>query len=221
MGQITDWIKKNSTLAEGADIKEAEKLEDELNPLKNLSTTDQYLDFMNRNEGFKNALKKHETQAIEKHDAKFKTDKLPGLLKEHGDKIKAEINPTDTPEQKEIKELKQWKVDSEARDKSKDLKLELVAKAKELGYTGDIDLFMSKGDTAIETMESYHEKNTKYLEVEREKIQKEVYKGNPPPNRGEPEVPKDIDTQIFEARKAGNSMLAGKLQVLKNTKTQQ
>ena len=221
MGQIIDWFKKNSTLAEGADIKEAEKLEDELNPLKNLSTTDQYLDFMNRNEGFKNALKKHETQAIEKHDAKFRTDKLPGLLKDHGDKIRLEINPKETDDQKEIRELKQWKLDSEKTGKEKDLKIELKDKAKEIGYTGDIELFMSKGDTAIETMTAYHEKNTKYLAGEREKIQKEIYKGNTPPNKGEPEIPKDIDTQIFEARKAGNAILAGKLQVLKNTKPQQ
>ena len=221
MGQIADYVKDNFTPAEGITISEVEKLEKDLNPLSGLSTTDQFLDFMGRNEGFKNALKKHETQAIEKHDTKFKTDKLPGLLKEHGDKIRLEANPKETDDQKEIRELKEWKLDSERSGKEKDLRIELKDKAKEVGYTGDIELFMHLDDKAIETMTAFHETNTKYLEAEKEKLVKEVYGKNTPPNKSEIETPKDIDEQIRTARSEGKFDLALKLQMQKNTKPQQ
>jgi len=219
MGQIADYVKANFTAAEGIDISEVEKLEVELDPLSGLKTTDQFLDFMGRNEGFKNALKKHETQAIEKHDEKFKTDKLPSLLKEEREKAIKEANPEETAEQKRIRELED---NAKARDKSdaeKDLKIALAAKAKEIGYTENIELFMHLGDKAIETMEAFHATNTKYLDGEKEKILKELYKGKPP-NKSEIETPKDIDEQIRTARSEGKFDLALKLQMQKNTKPQ-
>lgn len=221
MGQIADYVKANFTPADGITLDEVEKLEKELDPLSGLKTTDQFLDFMGRNEGFKNALKKHETQAIEKHDEKFKTDKLPGLLKDAVDLKMKELNPDETPEQKRIRELEDKISASDNRETSNALKIELQDKAKEIGYTGDIELFTHLGDKAVETMEAYHTKNTEYLEAEKTKIQKELYGDNPPPIKGTPPVPKDIDEQIREARAAGNFKLALNLQMQKNIKPQQ
>lgn len=221
MGQIADYVKANFTPAEGIDISEVEKLETDLNPLSRLKTTDQFLDFMGRNEGFEKALKKHETQAIEKHDEKFKTDKLPGLLKDEREKAIKEANPEETPEQKRIRELED---NAKARDKSdaeKDLKIALAAKAKEIGYTRDIDMFMHLGDKAVETMEAYHETNTKYLADEKEIMLKKLYGDNHKPEISEIEVPKDIDEQIRTARESGNAGLALRLQMQKNKKPQQ
>ncbi len=221
MGQIADYVKENFTPAEGIDLSEVEKLETELDPLSGLSTTDQALDFMGRNPLFEKALKKHETQAIEKHDTKFMTDKYPGMLKDAVDLKIKELNPEETPQDKRIRELED---NAAARDKSdteKDLRIELQKKAKEIGYTRNIELFMHLGDKAIETMEAYHTKNTDYLEAEKEKIQKELYGDNTPPKKHETELPKDIDEQIREAKAAGDSTRALRLQMQKNTKSQQ
>ena len=221
MGQIADYVKENFTPADGITLEEVEKLESELDPLKGLTTPDQALDFMGRNPLFEKALKKHETTSIEKHDEKFMKDKYPGLLKDAVDLRIKELNPDETPQDKRIRELEDNATARDKVDAAKDLKIELAAKAKEISYTGDIDLFMHLGDKALETMEAYHKKNTDYLEAEKEKIQKELYGGNTPPTHTLPEVPKDIDEQIREARAAGNATLALKLQMQKNTKPQQ
>jgi len=221
MGQLTDYVKENFTPAEGITIEEVEKLEKDLDPLSGLTTPDQALDFMGRNPLFEKALKKHETQAIEKHDEKFMKDKYPGLLKDAVDLRVKELNPEETPEQKRIRELEDKISASDNREASNTLKIELQKKAKEIGYTGDIDLFMTLGDKAIETMEAYHTKNTEYLAAEKEKIQKELYGNNPPPPGTPPEVPKDIDEKIREARAAGDATLALKYQMQKNNKPQQ
>ena len=221
MGQIADYVKENFTPAEGIDLSEVEKLEKDLDPLSGISTVDQALDFMGRNPLFEKGLKKHETQAIEKHDDKFNKEKLPGLLKDERDKAIKEANPEETPEQKRIRELEDKISASDKRDTNNALKIELAAKAKEIGYTGDIDLFMHLGDKALGTMEAYHTKNTEYLEAEKTKIQKELYGDNAPPKKQEKETPKDIDEKIREAREAGNAGLALRLQMQKNTKPQQ
>ncbi len=222
MGQIADYVKENFTPADGIDMSEVEKLEKDLDPLSGITTPDQALDFMGRNPLFEKGLKKHETQAIEKHDEKYAKEKLPGLLKEEREKAIKEANPKETPEQKRIRELEDNATARDKIDAAKDLKIELGAKAKEIGYTRDIDMFMHLGDKAIETMEAYHLKNTEYLTAEKEKMQKEIYGDNPPPKGGTPPVPKDIDEQIREARAAGNSSLALNLQMKKqNTKPQQ
>ena len=221
MGQIADYVKENFTPADGITLDEVEKLEKELDPLSGLSTVDQALDFMGRNDLFGRALKKHETTSIERHDEKFMKDKFPGLLKDGVDARVKELNPEETPQDKRIRELEDNAKSRDAIDAEKDLKIELAKKAKEISYTGDIDLFIHLGDKAVETMEAYHEKNTKYLEAALAEMQKKLYGDNPPPTGGTPPVPKDIDEQIREARAAGNATLALKLQMQKNTKPQQ
>jgi hypothetical protein len=221
MGQITDFVKANFTPAEGIELSEVEKLERELDPLSGLTTIDHALDFMGRNDLFSRALKKHETTAIEKHDEKFTTTKLPEILKAEREKIVKELNPEETPEQKRIRELEDREKQRDKSDAEKDLRIELQKKAKEIGYTRSIDLYMHLGDKAIETMVAEHTQNTEYLTAELDKLKKELYGNNPPPKNSEKEVPKDIDEQIRQARAEGNSSLALKLQMQKNTKQQQ
>ena len=217
MGQITDFVKANFTPAEGIDVAEVEKLEEGLDPLKNLTDVDKALDFINRNDILSRALSKDRTQSIEKHDNKFMTEKFPDLLKAEKEKILQELNPTETPEQKRIRELEEKIKAGDEASKMSALKIALQEKAAEIGYTGDLELFMSQGDKAIETLESFHAKNTEYLTAEKEKLQKELY-GKGAPKRSA-EVPKDIDEQILDARSKGDSGLALKLQMIKNKQT--
>jgi len=185
MGQITDFVKANFTPAEGIDITEVEKLEKDLNPLKNITDVEGAIDFMQRNEILSKGLKKYNTTSIEMHDDKFMKEKYPELLKADREKYIKELNPEETPEQKKIRELSEKIEQAEFKEKQNMLKLALQDKAKEIGYPGDIGLFLSQGDKALETLEAYHTKNTEYLAAEREKILKELYKGNPP-KQGDP-----------------------------------
>ncbi|MEA3370799.1 MAG: hypothetical protein U9Q40_05610 [Campylobacterota bacterium] len=195
---IAEWIKANTTLKEGVDIKEVDGLIADLDPLKNLETIDQALSFMDRNDLFKRALKKNETQAIEKHDKKFMETKFPELMKEEREKIVKELNPEETAQDKEIRELKQWKLDTENANKKRILEAENLAalkdKAKEIGYDGDIERYSRlSGENAIEYMLADHKVNTEY----KEKLKKEVYGDNKPPSKSEEEnTDYDLDSEM-------------------------
>lgn len=215
MGQIADLIKANATFKEGFDIAEVEKLENDLNPLSNLTDVDKALDFIGRNDYLSRANTKAITQAIEKHDKKFNDEKFPELIKAERDKLMKELNPEETPEQKKIRELSDKIAEAERKEKASVLKSELMAKAKELGYPHGIDIFMGLGDTALETLEAFHVSNQAYLDKQIEDVKKGLYKGNQTPTKGKPEVPPDIDEQINKAKAEGNSTLAMKLLIKK------
>lgn len=221
MGQITDLVKENATFKDGFDIAKIEQLETELDPLHNLNDVDKALDFLNRNDILKRALHKHETTAIEKHSQKFNETKLPDILKAEREKWDKEHNPKLTDDQKKIRELSEKVELAEREKKASLLKSDLMAKAKELGYPHSVDIFMNM-ENAVEALESFHKTNQAYMDAEIEKIKKGVYKGNPSPQGGKPEVPPDIDEQIKKARSEGNQVLAMNLQLIKDkTQTQQ
>lgn len=65
----------------------------------------------------------------------YETEKLPLKLKEEADKVRAEFKPKDeTPEQKELREMREWKKQVEEREKADTRKAELRKKAAELKY---------------------------------------------------------------------------------------
>lgn len=208
-----EWVEKHATLEEGANFDEFKALVNDLNPLKNLTTNESQVEFMERN--FKGGLERFKEQAIRKHDEKFMAEKLPGLLSEEKDKWMKEQNPEETPQDKELRELKEWKAAQEKKEVVNQLKGELRAKAKDLGYDGDAERYSVYGEKALEMMESDYKANQEYIEREVAKLSKERFGNNPPPNRSDQGPPKDVDAQITEARKSGNSALALKLQMQK------
>lgn len=183
-----EWLEKNAVLNDKADIKEFETLVSDLDPLANIKTKEDALNFIDRNNLFKSGLDSAISKAVASHDEKFTADKLPDLLKAEREKAIKEANPEETPEQKRIRELEEIVKASGNKDKLNELKDSLRAKAKEIGYEGNIERYSRlSGEQAIDLLVSDHEAESKRFADYKETLQKEVYKGNPPPVKGEEE----------------------------------
>lgn len=139
------------------------------------------------------------TAAVQSHDTKFTAEKMPGLIeaerKKMRDELTKELNPKETPEQKQIREL-QASIDTmTAKDKKTELKDLLRLKAKEIGYdVSTADRFAVYGDKAMETMEA--EQKIFKASVDSQ-IEAEIKKrfGDTQPNKG-----KVIDTKTARDR---------------------
>ncbi|WP_294405296.1 DUF4355 domain-containing protein [uncultured Clostridium sp.] len=121
----SELIKRLENIAEDADVDEAIKAMDEYKATIDYSklTTDEYKKILEENPVIKayqqSQFDSAVGSAVTKHDDKFKKEKLPGLIEEA---VKAKINENLTPEQIEIKELKEKMAKMEA-DKEKAEKL--------------------------------------------------------------------------------------------------
>ena len=140
-------------MKEGADIAAIKTLVEGLNPLAGVKTVEDAKDFIKKNDLLNKANDSNVSIAVKSHDDKFTAEKLPGLLKAEGDKVRKEANPEETKEQKTIREQKERIDDLEANGKKSELKTALQAKAKELGYTKSVDRFVVNGDNAIKFLE--------------------------------------------------------------------
>ena len=175
---ILEWIKSNAV--EGANIAEAEELVLK-STFDGITTKEQAIDFIGRNGTFTSAVDSLISTAVNRHDEKFNTDKLPALEQTIRDKVIAELNPDETPEQKRIRELEEKLSSSERRDAENALKAKLRGKANELGYDTEIAARLSSyGDDAIELLETIHGYSTGVFEAEKNRLIKETLKGQPP-----------------------------------------
>jgi len=145
----------------------------------------------------------------------FKSGKMLAEWKEKEAGIRAEINPKETAEQKEIRELKEWKHESINSQKLSDLKDELSVKAKELEFDPiKARDFAIHGENAIGKLEEYAGWMNETITTRLSNKIKDQY--SPIKPKTSSVKIEDIDSQIMEARKSGNSDLALKLQMLKN-----
>ena len=217
----TEWLKANATLKDTAKIEEFNTLVTDLDPLANIKTKEDALNFVDRNNLFKSGLDSAISKAVASHDEKYAIEKLPDLLKAEREKAIKEANPEETAEQKANREMRE-EMQSLKSELSNEKQLKaILSKAKELDYKGDASRYLAYGDKALEMLESDQLQNKAYLDAEKDRLQKEVYGKNTPPVKGEVILPKDIDEQIRTARSEGNASLALNLQMQKNTKPQQ
>ncbi len=152
MSELLKLIKAN--MREGADLAAIEELIKGLNPLDGVKTVEEAKEFIKNTDLLNRANDSLVSTAVQSHDDKFTADKLPKLLKEEGEKIRAEINPKETDEQKTIREQKE-RIDAlEATGKRSTLRTSLQGKAKELEYGGDVDIFLGFGDDAEKYLKS-------------------------------------------------------------------
>lgn len=186
---IKEWITKNATLKDTAKPDELEKLIADLDPLKALQTPDEAKAFILRNDLFRRALDSEVTARVESHDAKFQKEKLPTILKEREDAIRAELNPAETPEQKRIKELEEKANALERRTKQSELEKQLRDRAKEIGADiSKAERYVVYGDDALKVMEKDHEENKTFIQTQLDKQIKEKFGSTPPPATGDKEV---------------------------------
>lgn len=152
MDELLKLIKAN--MKEGADIAAIETLAKGLNPLSGVTTVEEAKEFIKKTDLLNKGADSLVSIAVKSHDDKFTAEKLPGLLKAEGERVRKEANPTETKEQKTIREQKE-RIDAlEANGKRSELKAELQKQAKELGYSGNIDLFLGHGEKAGELLKS-------------------------------------------------------------------
>lgn len=177
---IIEWVKKNAVLKEGASIDELKKLEKDLNPLENIKDINQATDFMNRSPVFKSALDSVISKAVASHDEKFQKEKLPEILKAEKEKLAKELNPEETPEQKQLREMREKMEALENERKRDQIKAELLLKSKEIGFSGNVEKYLVYGDKAIEVMENDFKEVQGIIAKKEEEIRKEYFKGNPP-----------------------------------------
>ena len=204
-----EWLEKNATLKDGASITEFEGLVKDLDPLKNITTPDQALDFMQRNDVFKRGLHKHETIAIEKHDKNFTESKLPGLLEAEREKALKEVNKPETPEQKELRELREKIAKQEDDQKVSTRKSALRDLASELKVDHKVaERYYIYGDEAEANLRADVEANQKAIDAAVEAAKKEIYGNNPPPETTKVDPNKVISTEAFDNMSPAEQMQA-------------
>jgi len=179
-----EWIKANATLKEGTNLNEFETLVSDLDPLKNIKSKEDALNFIDRNTFFKSGLDSAVSRAVSSHDEKFTSEKLPELIKAQREAWVKEANPTETPEQKKIRELEDWKKESLNKETKYQLKDALTKKANELDYSVDVERFVIYGDKALDQLTAEHSERQSYVKTEIERITKEKYGNNTPPSGG-------------------------------------
>lgn len=108
-----------------------------MNPLDGL-TKDKAFDFMRNTDVLRSALDAEVSRAVEANRRKFDEEKLPELRKSMRDDILKEINPTETPEQKRLRELEDQLKERDNRERLYQVKEKLRAKAKEIGFDEDL-----------------------------------------------------------------------------------
>lgn len=195
MGKISDWIKANAK--EGADISAVEALI-EASTIEGIDSKEKAYDFMTKNPFFTSALDMATTKAVNSHDEKFKSDKLPELVKAEREKLMKELNPGETEDQKKLRELEEWKTNQLLKDARYEQEKLLRAKAKELSYPEEMaERYTAFGEKALEFLESDAKFWKSDFETKMEAKVKELYKGNPP-KQSTSDPAKQITRQQFE-----------------------
>ena len=142
------------------------------------------VDFLEIEKLYKSELDAETSKRVENHDAKFKVEKLPGLVAEESKRLEKEITlklqPNETPEQKRIKELELKIQANEKKEKDSVRKTELREKAKALAEAEKVPYDPTRAELLYvygEEAESILEKDIKYLKSTLEKELSSKIKG--------------------------------------------
>jgi hypothetical protein len=212
--ELLDWIKAN--VKEGAKIEEAQELMKGINPLDGLDSKDKALELIEKNQMLKAALDSETSKRIERHDEKFKSEKLPELIKQREEELRKELQPEETPEQKRIRELEEKLNQKDQAEQLYQKKLELREKAKQYAEEKGIqydstraEKFAQFGDDAEKLMIDSIDYMDTYGKSLLDSKLKDTYRGNAP--KGNNGQPADINEQIAEAKKNGDLTKASHL----------
>ena len=130
MKELLKWIEKNSK--EGVDLKEAQELVSSLQI--NIDSREKAADFIDQNSHVKAELDSRISKSVDNALERFKENKLPGMIEEEKEKIRKELNPEETPEQKKIRELEERLKLKDEKDMVEQKKAELRQKAKDIDF---------------------------------------------------------------------------------------
>lgn len=117
---------------------EAMQTIERMNPFNGVQELDSAVDVMKGNDQLNRIRSKIAQDAVDSYKRKFDEEKLPELRKSMRDDILKEINPTETPEQKRLRELEDQLKERDSRERLYQVKEKLRAKAKEIGFDEDL-----------------------------------------------------------------------------------
>lgn len=153
MPDLVQWIKDNAK--DDANVEEGLQLVKDLDPLKNLDSREAVVDFMRRNDRFRSALDHEVQQAVESNSKRFAETKLPEILKTEREKLMKELNPEETPEQKQLRELQEKLAERDRKEARRELEAQLRTKAQEIGFDPvRAERYAAFGDEAMTALES-------------------------------------------------------------------
>jgi len=193
MSVILDWVKDNAK--DGANLAE---FEDILSgkTIDSIDSKEKALKLFYENKLMKAAFDSEISKKVQNHDDRFREEKLPGLLEAERERLRSELNPQETPEQREMRELRSEMAKIKAERDMATLKDKLRARAKDLNYDPERAAklaIIGDFDKANSMMEEQAEYLKTALDTERTKIVNQRL-GGEAPTGGE-----TIETTLTEA----------------------
>jgi len=198
---LLDWMRTNAK--EGANLAEFEELLSG-NTIDGIDSKEKALKLLYEQKLLKAAFDSEISKKIANHDDRFREEKLPSLLDAEREKLRAELNPTETPEQQEMRELRLQMQKITAERDMATLRDKLRVKAKELNYDPDRAAklaIIGDFDQASQMMTDQAEYLQTTLDAERTKFVNEKLGGDPPKGG------KTVDSSLT-AEAIGNMSLA-------------
>lgn len=173
---LMEWIEKNA--AEGANLEEAKKLVEGANLPQ---SKEEAAKLVEDNQYIKSELDSRVSKSVENATERFKENKLPDILKEEREKIRQELNPEETEEQKRIRELQEKVQSFETEKQREQRKAQLREKAKELGYDPlKAERYVAFGDDADKMLEQDAKEFQSTIDTKVNEYIKQKYGGKPP-----------------------------------------
>jgi hypothetical protein len=200
---------------EDADLSE---LDEQLGAYVNLSelTKDNFIKTLKKVPNAISAYDSVNRSSVETGVENFKNGKMQEEWKAREEKLRQELNPEESEAAKVAREFNEFKANVENEKKLALLKDRLSDKAKELEFPDPMLIrdFAGLGDNAEEVAGKFIELFKTTLN---ESLSKEIKgKFNKEAPKSSVNTPADLDTKIKEARAAGNTDLALKLQMIKD-----
>lgn len=177
--ELVAWAKYNAK--EGANVAEFEELVSKASPPEG---TEQAMEYIRRIPSLKNALNSELNKEFIRATEKYEKEKLPEKEKELREAIRKELNPDETPEQKQIRELREKLEAKERAEAISERKEALRAKAKDYGIDPEIAAdYASYGDDAENVLKRHAEWHKKELDAVKEQASRATF-GNRTPTGG-------------------------------------
>lgn len=188
------------------------------NPLAGLKSKDDAFEFIKSNDLLLSTLDSRVNKGVESAIENFKNGKMNELWKEREEALRRELNPEESEAAIVAREFQEYKASVERKEKTEALKDKLTEKAKEMGFPDPLLIreFAALGENAEPFAEKYIELfSQKLTELHNDDVKGKHITKEP---KLSDSIPADLDTKIREARAAGNSEQALKLQMMKQIK---
>ena len=197
--ELVAWAKANAK--DGVNVAEFEELVSKAAPPDD---SKQAVDYIRAIPSLRSAFDAALNKEFDRATEKYEKEKLPEKEKELRESIRKELNPDETPEQKQIRELREKLEAKEKAEALTERKEALRAKAKEYGVDPEVAAdYATYGDEAENFLKRHAEWHKKELDAVKAESAKTAY-GNRTPVKGESPRPPDLMDEYNQRLEAGD-----------------